>query len=76
MIYNEIKKRDGKIRLQVVEEFGSFDRYIWSFIDGQVLHRDFKFMGTATTFSYLEAIGVMNNHAEDCFCYEGGADCI
>lgn len=29
--------------------------------------RGFKFMGSVTTFSYLEAIGVMNNHATDCF---------
>ncbi|MFI3306927.1 MAG: DNA-3-methyladenine glycosylase I [Rikenellaceae bacterium] len=31
--------------------------------------RGFKFMGTVTTYSYLEAIGVMNNHASDCFRY-------
>lgn len=29
--------------------------------------RGFKFMGSVTTYSYLEAIGVMNNHAEECF---------
>lgn len=29
--------------------------------------RGFKFMGSVTTFSYLEAIGVMNNHSVDCF---------
>ncbi len=28
--------------------------------------RGFKFMGTVTTFSYLEAIGIMNNHASYC----------
>ena len=32
--------------------------------------RGFKFMGTVVTFSYLEAIGVMNNHAEYCFKYK------
>lgn len=32
--------------------------------------RGFSFMGTVTCFSYLEAIGVMNNHAEYCFRYE------
>ncbi len=31
--------------------------------------RGFKFMGTVTTYSYLEAIGIMNNHASDCFLY-------
>ncbi len=32
--------------------------------------RGFKFMGTVTCFSYLEAIGVMNNHAPYCFRWE------
>ncbi len=32
--------------------------------------RGFKFMGTVTCFSYLEAIGVMNNHAKDCFRFK------
>ncbi len=31
--------------------------------------RGFKFMGSVTTYSFLEAIGVMNNHATDCFKY-------
>lgn len=31
--------------------------------------RGFKFMGTVTCFSYLEAIGIMNNHSVDCFKY-------
>ncbi len=29
--------------------------------------KGFKFMGTVTTFSYLEAVGIMNNHAPYCF---------
>jgi DNA-3-methyladenine glycosylase I len=29
--------------------------------------RGFKFMGSVTTYSYLEAIGVMNNHSSKCF---------
>ncbi len=29
--------------------------------------RGFKFMGSVTCFSYLEAVGIMNNHAENCF---------
>ncbi|MFR9542167.1 MAG: DNA-3-methyladenine glycosylase I [Rikenellaceae bacterium] len=33
--------------------------------------RGFKFMGTVTTYSFLEAIGVMNNHASECFrCHQ------
>lgn len=33
--------------------------------------RGFKFMGTVTTYSYLEAIGVMNNHSSTCFRCHG-----
>ena len=33
--------------------------------------RGFKFMGSVTTYSYLEAIGVMNNHSPDCFKAHG-----
>lgn len=29
--------------------------------------RGFKFMGSVTTYSYLEAIGLMNNHSSTCF---------
>ncbi len=32
--------------------------------------RGFKFMGKVTTYSYLESIGVMNNHAKDCYLYQ------
>lgn len=32
--------------------------------------RGFSFMGSVTTFSYLEAIGLMNNHATYCFRYK------
>ncbi len=31
--------------------------------------RGFKFMGTVTCFSYLEAVGIMNDHSTDCFKY-------
>ncbi len=29
--------------------------------------RGFKFMGTVTCFSYLEAVGIMNDHSCDCY---------
>ncbi len=32
--------------------------------------RGFKFMGSVTTYSYLEAIGVLNNHSKNCFRYK------
>ncbi len=33
--------------------------------------RGFRFMGTVTCFSYLEAVGIMNNHAPYCEKYTG-----
>jgi DNA-3-methyladenine glycosylase I len=32
--------------------------------------RGFKYMGSITTYSYLEAIGIMNNHSSFCFRYK------
>ena len=80
---------NAKSFIKIQKEFGSFDSYIWSFTNGEVVFsntdeliarnelsdmvakdlkkRGFKFMGSVTTYSYLEAIGVMNNHASFCF---------
>ena len=86
---------NAKAYLLVVEEFGSFESYIWSFTDNKVIYipnkrlknsstiitknslsdrvskdlkaRGFKYMGSVTTFSYLEAVGVMNNHSTECY---------
>ena len=77
--------------LKVQEEFGSFDRYIWGFTDGQVIDhhlsdmkdmpakdelservsrdlkkRGFKFVGPVIIYSYLQGIGVINDHWEYC----------
>lgn len=77
--------------LEVQQEFGSFNNYIWSFTDGKqyvgdgvtiepknflsdkvakdLKKRGFKWLGTITTMSFLEAIGVVNHHADYCFRY-------
>lgn len=74
--------------LKVQDEFGSFDRYIWGFVDGkQVINMSderlarsdlsdavtkdmkkwgFKFIGSVTIYSYLQAIGMINDHDLDC----------
>ncbi len=81
--------KNAKAFLLVQKEFGTFDRYIYSFTNGvqvsfpfdgtmttnelsdavskDLKKRGFSFLGSVTTFSYLEAIGVMNNHAVYCF---------
>ena len=78
--------------LEVQREFGSFDRYLWSFVDGRPLlnrpralqalpartelsdriskdlvKRGFRFVGSTITYAYLQAVGVVNDHARNCF---------
>lgn len=82
---------NAKAFLKVQEEFGSFDRYIWSFTDGQVIDhhlldikdmpaqdelservskdlkkRGFKYVGPVIVYSYLQSIGIVNDHWEYC----------
>ena len=77
--------------LKVQEDFGTFDRYIWSFTNGQVIDhhlldvkdmpakdelservsadlkkRGFKFVGPVIVYSYLQGIGIINDHWEFC----------
>ena len=79
----------------IIEEFGSFDRYLWAFTDGQthvyrrhhrgqweasnalsdavsadLKKRGFKYLGSVTVFSHLQACGMINDHEPDCFLYE------
>ena len=78
--------------LAVRQEFGSFDRYIWQFVDGvpkkrkrgqSVLthtlesdamskdlgRRGFKFVGTTICYSFMQAVGLVNDHNLSCFRY-------
>ena len=77
--------------LQVQEEFGSFDNYIWGFVKGvQVDHRlvseehmpakdalseavskdlkkrGFTFVGPVIVYSYIQGIGLINDHIVHC----------
>ncbi|HEY0768512.1 MAG TPA: DNA-3-methyladenine glycosylase I [Steroidobacteraceae bacterium] len=77
--------------LAVQREFGSFDRYLWSFVSGRpivnrprsgalpartplsdqvsrdLVQRGFRFVGTTIVYAFLQAVGVVNDHARDCF---------
>lgn len=86
---------NAKCFLAVVEEFGSFDQYIWSFSNHQILvykkhqegqleasnelsdqlskdlkKRGFKFLGSITVFSHLQACGIINDHEPQCWMYK------
>ncbi len=81
--------------LNVVEKHGSFDKFIWKYVDyipvtghwrkledvpvttplSDKISRDlkkagFKFVGTTTIYSFMQAIGMVNDHITDCFVYE------
>ena len=32
--------------------------------------RGMKYAGSVSLFSYLQAVGVINSHTKDCFCYK------
>ena len=78
--------------LAVQDEFGSFNAYIWRFVDGKPIvnewrtladlpatsresdalskdlkSRGFKFIGSIVIYSHMQATGMFNDHALDCF---------
>jgi DNA-3-methyladenine glycosylase I len=80
--------------LEVQREFGSFDKYLWAFVDGRPVingptsgsgvpartelsdriskdlkKRGFRFVGTTILYAYLQAVGVVNDHYQDCHLY-------
>lgn len=79
---------NAAIFIEIQKEFGSFDSYIWSFTDGEIIKAEYltesdlsksiskdlkkrgmRFVGPTIIYSYLESIGVIDNHQEDCFKY-------
>jgi DNA-3-methyladenine glycosylase I len=86
---------NAKLFIKIQEEFGSFSKYIWSFVNEKPIQnkwkkisevpaktdlsdkiskelqkRGFKFVGSTIIYSYLQAIGVVNDHLVDCICYK------
>lgn len=85
---------NAKEFIKVRKEFGSFDKFIWKFVNGNPINnsfedlseipansllsdeiskamkkRGFKFIGTTIIYSYLQAIGIINDHLTYCFRY-------
>jgi DNA-3-methyladenine glycosylase I len=82
---------NAKAFLGVQKEFGSFDKYIWQFVEGKpiinswkkgqtpartkesdtlskdLLKRGFKFVGSTICYAFMQAVGMVNDHAVDCF---------
>jgi DNA-3-methyladenine glycosylase I len=67
--------------LKVRREFGSFDAFLWAFVDGksrtrladalsrELKRRGFRFVGTTICYAFMQAVGVVNDHRTDCFRY-------
>lgn len=82
---------NAKIFLQIQQEFGSFDQYLWHFTNGEtkkynifpcpvqnelsatiskdLKKRGMKYVGSVIIYSYLQAVGIINDHEPQCFCH-------
>lgn len=81
---------NAKAFLDVQEEYGSFDAYIWQFALGNghsnkgldriqsttpeseamskdLKMRGFRFVGSTICYAFMQAVGMVNDHAPDCF---------
>lgn len=75
---------NAKAFLEIQDECGSFDNYIWGFVKGKpakkqnalviseqmskdLKKRGFKFVGGSICYAFMQAAGLVNDHAKDCF---------
>lgn len=86
---------NAQLFLEIQKEYGSFDAFIWSYVDNKPIiekrakveevpastqlsdriskdlkKRGFKFIGTTIIYSYMQSIGMVNDHVVDCFVYK------
>lgn len=80
---------------KIQKEFGSFDRYLWNFVDYSPIKNNFKnlsdlpasteiseklskdlkqrgfsFVGPTICYALMQAIGMVNDHTQECFMYQ------
>jgi DNA-3-methyladenine glycosylase I len=88
---------NAKAFLAIQREFGSFDKYVWKFVDGAPIDgkrrrmsdlpaatkqadalskdlrkRGFRFVGPTITYSFMQAVGLVNDHLLDCPWHDTG----
>ena len=84
--------QNARAFLAIQKDFGSFDAYVWRFVNGKplqrkrgtpvlpktsesdVLSRDlkkrgFNFVGSTICYSFMQAVGMVNDHDLECFRY-------
>jgi len=98
IIRNRLKiyaaRKNAKVFLQIQNEFGSFSKYIWRFVNNKpivngwhqfsqipvttpesdALSKDLKkrgmtFVGSTIIYSFMQAVGLVNDHTRDCWRY-------
>ena len=85
---------NAKAFLEIQREFGSFDKFIWSYVGNTTIvnrpktladvpastplsdkistdlkERGFKFVGTTIIYSFMQAVGMVDDHVVSCFCH-------
>ena len=85
---------NAKLFLEVAEKHGSFDKFIWSYVDFEPIvghweriedlptttplsdriskdlkKMGFKFVGSTIIYSFMQGVGMVNDHVRDCFVY-------
>jgi DNA-3-methyladenine glycosylase I len=86
--------QNARALLHVQKEYGTFDRYVWQFVDGRprinswksndrlpaltaqsdamskdLKKRGFNFVGSTICYAFMQAVGMVNDHAVTCFRY-------
>ena len=86
---------NAKLFLDIVEKHGSFDKFIWAYVDNKPvvghwesfenmplttpisdkISKDlkkmgFKFVGSTIIYSFMQAVGMVNDHLKHCFVYD------
>jgi DNA-3-methyladenine glycosylase I len=96
IIRNQLKIRaainNAQRFIEIQKEFGSFDKYVWSFVGGKPLKnnlrtlkdiqprtlvsdamskdmgkRGFKFRGSTICYAFMQAVGMVDDHLDDCW---------
>ena len=86
---------NAKAFLRVIEEYGSFDKFIWGYVNytpvtyyrekpgdipaktplsdkisNDLKKMGFRFVGSTIIYSFMQAIGMVNDHTTDCFVFK------
>jgi DNA-3-methyladenine glycosylase I len=78
-----IVRHSGKIEAAIVnarcvldvrKEHGSFSKYVWGFrergaeaLSKDLKKRGFRFVGPTIVYAFMQAVGMVNDHDENCF---------